>query len=170
MRRNISRFRSVTSNAGIKKVIPATRRRKILKLRLLAILASLYLCFSAVSSTSSAKPASSDWPQWRGPDRSGVSSETGLLKQWPAAGPKLLWQLNDIGDGYSTPAVVGTRIYLMSNRGMDNEFVQALSTSRRKSYLDHARRQRGQSESGTKLSESAIDSDDRWKVHLRARL
>jgi outer membrane protein assembly factor BamB len=36
--------------------------------------------------------------------------------------------VNDIGDGYSTPSVVGTRIYLMSNRGMDNEFVQALST------------------------------------------
>jgi len=69
-----------------------------------------------------------DWPQWRGPDRNGVSSETGLLKQWPANGPKLLWQVNDIGDGYSTPSVVGTRIYLMSNRGMDNEFVEALST------------------------------------------
>jgi outer membrane protein assembly factor BamB len=54
--------------------------------------------------------------------------ERGLLKQWPAGGPKLLWQVNDIGDGYSTPAVVGTRIYLMSNRGMENEFVQALST------------------------------------------
>jgi len=40
----------------------------------------------------------------------------------------LLWQVTDIGDGYSTPAVVGTRIYLMSNRGMENEFVQALST------------------------------------------
>jgi outer membrane protein assembly factor BamB len=50
------------------------------------------------------------------------------LKQWPAGGPKLLWQANDIGDGYSTPVVVGTRIYLMSNRGMENEFVQALST------------------------------------------
>jgi outer membrane protein assembly factor BamB len=36
--------------------------------------------------------------------------------------------VNDIGDGFSTPAVVGTRIYLMSNRGMENEFVQALST------------------------------------------
>jgi outer membrane protein assembly factor BamB len=57
-----------------------------------------------------------------------VSREGGLLKQWPAEGPKLLWQVNDLGDGYSTPAVVGERIYLMSNRGMDNEFVQALST------------------------------------------
>jgi outer membrane protein assembly factor BamB len=36
--------------------------------------------------------------------------------------------VNDLGDGYSTPAVVGNRIYLMSNRGLDNEFVQALST------------------------------------------
>ncbi|HVF90277.1 MAG TPA: PQQ-binding-like beta-propeller repeat protein [Blastocatellia bacterium] len=70
----------------------------------------------------------SDWPQWRGPERNGISQESGLLKQWPAEGPKLLWQANDIGDGYSTPAVVGTRIYMMSNRGMENEFVQALST------------------------------------------
>ena len=75
-------------------------------------------------------PASpSDWPQWRGPERNGISRESGLLKQWPAEGPKLLWQVNDIGDGYSTPSVVGSRIYLMSNRGMDNEFVQALSTT-----------------------------------------
>ena len=35
--------------------------------------------------------------------------------------------MNDIGDGYATPVVVGSRIYVMSNRGMENEFVQALS-------------------------------------------
>jgi outer membrane protein assembly factor BamB len=70
----------------------------------------------------------SDWPQWRGPQRNGISQETGLLKQWPPQGPKLLWQADDIGDGYSTPVVVGARIYLMCNRGMENEFVQALST------------------------------------------
>jgi outer membrane protein assembly factor BamB len=101
-----------------------------MKSRLLTIIITLCLCFSAVSlSSSSIRAAStSDWPQWRGPQRNGISLETGLLKQWPAEGPKLLWQMNDIGDGYSTPAVVGTRIYLMSNRGMDNEFVQALST------------------------------------------
>jgi outer membrane protein assembly factor BamB len=57
-----------------------------------------------------------------------VSAESGLLKQWPAGGPKLLWQDNDIGDGYSPPVVVGKRIYLMSNLGLENEFVQALST------------------------------------------
>ncbi len=68
-----------------------------------------------------------DWPQWRGPRRNGVSQETGLLKQWPKGGPKLLWQLPDVGEGYATPAVVGSRLFLLSNRGMDNEFVVALS-------------------------------------------
>ncbi|HKG97083.1 MAG TPA: PQQ-binding-like beta-propeller repeat protein [Pyrinomonadaceae bacterium] len=96
-----------------------------MKSQLLTIVAVVCLCVSGSSAPSS---ATSDWPQWRGPDRSGVSTETGLLKQWPAGGPKLLWQVNDIGDGYSTPVVVGTRIYLMSNTGMENEFVQALST------------------------------------------
>src|SRR2546422_8534185 len=68
-----------------------------------------------------------DWPQWRGPRRNGVSQESGLLKEWPKNGPKLLWQLADIGEGYATPAVAGTRLYLLSNRGLENEFVQALS-------------------------------------------
>ncbi|MGH9628695.1 MAG: PQQ-binding-like beta-propeller repeat protein [Bryobacteraceae bacterium] len=68
-----------------------------------------------------------DWPQWRGPERTGISQETGLLKQWPEQGPKLLWQVRDIGDGYATPAVAGRRLYLLSSRGMDDEFVQSLS-------------------------------------------
>src|SRR5215470_13234679 len=98
--------------------------------RLLTTITALCLCVSAVSVTRPADIAAStsDWPQWRGPERNGISQESGLLKQWPAAGPKLLWQQNDIGDGYSTPSVVGTRLYLMSNRDYENEFVQALST------------------------------------------
>jgi outer membrane protein assembly factor BamB len=101
-----------------------------MKSQLRITLTVLCLCLSVIPATGSAnlgKPAP-DWPQWRGPGRDGVSQERGLLKQWPPEGPKLLWQVNDIGDGYSTPSVVGTRIYLMSNRGFDNEFVQALST------------------------------------------
>jgi outer membrane protein assembly factor BamB len=70
-----------------------------------------------------------DWPQWRGPARTGISTETGLLAEWPTDGPKLLWQAKEIDEGYSTPAVVGDRIYLLSNRGMDDEFVQALSAA-----------------------------------------
>jgi outer membrane protein assembly factor BamB len=69
-----------------------------------------------------------DWAQWRGPKRDGASPETGLLKQWPAEGPKLVWQIDDAGFGFGTPAVVGDRMYLISNTGLDNEFAQARST------------------------------------------
>lgn len=92
-----------------------------MKARMLTLSLVVFLCAVSV--------LAADWPQWRGPNRSGVSNETGLLKQWPAGGPKLLWQVNDLGDGYSTPVVVGARIYMMSNRGMDNEYVQAISAT-----------------------------------------
>jgi outer membrane protein assembly factor BamB len=49
-----------------------------------------------------------------------------LLAEWPKEGPRLVWQVKDIGSGYSTPAVVGDRLYLLSNQGTTNEFVQAL--------------------------------------------
>src|SRR5215213_8362932 len=81
-------------------------------------------CVLAALSVSAA--GADDWPQWRGPGRTGLSKETGLLKQWPKDGPKLLWQQKDVGDGYSTPAVVGDRIYFMSDR-KGEEFVVALS-------------------------------------------
>ncbi len=66
-----------------------------------------------------------DYPQWRGPSRTGISKESGLLKEWPKEGPKLLWQLKDVGYGFGAPSVVGSRIYLLSNNGPDEEFVQA---------------------------------------------
>ncbi|MEX2142292.1 MAG: PQQ-binding-like beta-propeller repeat protein [Pirellulales bacterium] len=71
--------------------------------------------------------AAADWPQWRGPQRDGISRETGLLKQWPKEGPKLLWQIENLGDGYSTPAVVGDRLYVMCNPTEKDELVHALS-------------------------------------------
>jgi outer membrane protein assembly factor BamB len=70
-----------------------------------------------------------DWPQWRGPNRDGVSTEKGLLQDWPADGPKLLWKIEDAGSGYSTPAVVGQQLYLLGNDGLENESVRALSVS-----------------------------------------
>lgn len=56
-------------------------------------------------------PEAFDWPQWRGPHRDGVSAERGLLKQWPEGGPKLLWQVDTVGVGYSSVAVRSGRLY-----------------------------------------------------------
>lgn len=67
-----------------------------------------------------------DWPQWRGPKRDGISQEKNLLKTWPKEGPRLVWQGKDIGYGYGSVSVAGGRIYLIGNRGLDNEFVSAL--------------------------------------------
>jgi outer membrane protein assembly factor BamB len=67
-----------------------------------------------------------DWPGWRGPDRTGVSAEKGLLPAWPEGGPKLLWSATGLGGGYSSPAVVGGRIYVMGSKDGD-EYVRALS-------------------------------------------
>lgn len=58
--------------------------------------------------------AAEDWPQWRGPNRNGRSEETGWLVQWPAGGPKRLWEAG-VGIGYSSFAVSRGRLYTMGN-------------------------------------------------------
>ncbi|MGH9857668.1 MAG: PQQ-binding-like beta-propeller repeat protein [Acidobacteriota bacterium] len=57
-----------------------------------------------------------DWPQWRGPNRDGVSKETGLLKSWPPSGPKVRWKV-PLGGGYSSIAVSQGRVYTMASIG-----------------------------------------------------
>jgi len=52
-----------------------------------------------------------EWPGWRGPAHDGKSTETGLLKAWPAGGPAMLWQKTGFGQGYSTVAVTAGSIY-----------------------------------------------------------
>ncbi len=54
-----------------------------------------------------------DWPQWRGPQRNNVSSETGLLKTWPASGPPMLYQIEGLGAGIAAPAIVGNRAFTL---------------------------------------------------------
>ena len=69
-----------------------------------------------------------DWPQWRGPNHNDLSTETGLLKDWPASGPPLAWKTKGLGDGYSGVAVVGARIYTAGDKG-DTSFVLALNAA-----------------------------------------
>lgn len=50
--------------------------------------------------------------EWRGPNRSGIYNESGLLKQWPETGPKLLWTIDSVGRGYGSPVVAGDQIFI----------------------------------------------------------
>jgi outer membrane protein assembly factor BamB len=54
--------------------------------------------------------------EWRGPDRTGIYNETGLLKKWPDGGPKLLWESAKMGDGYSSPTVTDDAIYVTGRK------------------------------------------------------
>ncbi len=80
--------------------------RPSLKLCLSLLILAVWALFGLGSYSAQA----GDWSQWRGPARDGHSDDTGLAKQWPEAGPKVAWQVNHVGVGYSSPAVVGDRI------------------------------------------------------------
>ncbi|MDA7633612.1 PQQ-like beta-propeller repeat protein, partial [bacterium] len=68
------------------------------------------------------------WPQWRGPNRDGKSTETDLLEKWPEQGPTIVWKATKLGDGYATPSVDQGKIFGTGYRG-DNEFAWALNES-----------------------------------------
>jgi outer membrane protein assembly factor BamB len=78
-----------------------------------------------ISMAATTEPPAGDWPQWRGPNRDGVSSETGLLQKWPEKGPPLLWIAKDLGIGLSGVSVQNGRIFTMGERD-DRQYVVAL--------------------------------------------
>lgn len=70
--------------------------------------------------------ASSDWLQWRGPNRDGLSPDKGLLKAWPKEGPPLLWKATGLGAGFSGVSVAGQRVFTLGD-GADANRVLALN-------------------------------------------
>ena len=73
--------------------------------------------------------SAADWPQWRGPHRTGVSEEKGLLRHWPKGGPARLWLFDDAGIGYAGPAIAQGRLYIMGGRD-GTEYLLALDAQR----------------------------------------
>ncbi len=86
-----------------------------MKTRTLLLLTLILIGAASACSAPAPAPqtAKFDWPQWRGPDRTDVSRETGLLAAWPEGGPRLLWTFKEAGIGMSGFAVVGDRLYTM---------------------------------------------------------
>ncbi len=72
---------------------------------------TLFIVLFAFSTILSA----ADWPQFRGPDRDGISPETGLLTSWPENGPKKLWSVDGIGSGWGSAAIAKNSIYIVGD-------------------------------------------------------
>jgi outer membrane protein assembly factor BamB len=119
----------------IRSCVSATRGRASLLALLLAGVAGA----ATLAATDAGK---ADWPQYRGPQRTGLSQETGLLKSWPQTGPKALWRV-PLGDGYSGISLSGGRAFTMYSKGGE-EFAGAFDAATGKEIwkvrIDTARR------------------------------
>ena len=71
-------------------------------------------------------PAQGDWPQFLGPDRNNISTETGLLRAWPEDGPKELWSIA-VGGGYAAPAIRDGQVYFLDRENDETDILRCLS-------------------------------------------
>ena len=71
--------------------------------------------------------------EWRGPGRTGIYDETGLLKKWPDGGPKLLWETVGMGDGYSSATVTNDAVYI-TGRKDSSDVLTALTLEGKKKW------------------------------------
>jgi outer membrane protein assembly factor BamB len=84
---------------------------------------SIAIVVSLFSMIQSAIP--NDWPQYRGPNRTGVTQEEKLQSAWAPQGPKLLWTYKGTGVGYAGPSIVGDVLYITGGRE-NQEYLMAL--------------------------------------------
>jgi len=73
------------------------------------------LCLS-LAATIALNSLAADWPNWRGPAKNGISTETDWSHNWPESGPKVAWRAN-VAKGFSSVAVADGRVYTMGNTG-----------------------------------------------------
>jgi len=100
----------------------------MVRLRLAGVLFAGWLVISA---------SATDWPQWRGLERNGISPETGLLDTWPKGGPPQIWKTQGLGQGYAAIAISHGRLFTQGQRG-DHQFVLALDAATGKKLWETA--------------------------------
>jgi outer membrane protein assembly factor BamB len=109
---------------------------------------SLTLVFTLGISVSLMGQTVTDWPQWQGPDRNGLSAETGLLQQWPSSGPPVTWSVSTIGGGYGSVAIKGDRIFVQGAKG-GQSFVYVLNRADGKGIWSKALGSAGSNDRGS---------------------
>lgn len=87
----------------------------------------LLMLFLAIS-CSNEKQTSRDWPQFLGPDRDGTSDQAGILRTWPASGPKVLWSVN-LGIGYGGPVIKDGKVYILDRDDESGDILRCFDFS-----------------------------------------
>jgi outer membrane protein assembly factor BamB len=130
----------------------------------------LITALAAITSAVAAQAPPANWPQWRGPDRNGVSAETSLIREWPAGGPRAEWTATGIGAGYGSIAVTGDRVFV---QGLRNRMsvVTALNLSDGRSVWVKAIGQAGDNDRGPgPRGTPTIDGDRLYALSERGDL
>src|SRR5262245_31669604 len=104
-----------------------------------------------------------DWPQWQGPDRNGLSKETGLMQQWPTAGPPVAWTVSTIGGGYGSVAIKGDRMFVQGAKA-GQSVVYALNRADGKGLWSKALGSAGSNDRGSGPRGTPTIDDDRVYV------
>jgi outer membrane protein assembly factor BamB len=106
-----------------------------------------------------AQPPAPDWFQWRGPNRDGISLETGLMQEWPKSGPPLVWRAAGLGNGYSSFSSAGGRLYTLGARA-GTEYVVALDRATGRKIWETANGRRYENDRGDgPRSTPTVDGD-----------
>ena len=87
--------------------------------------AALAIAAGILAALAAAAAPAADWPQYLGPNRDGISEETGLARAWPAGGPKVLWTV-PLGPGYGGAAVRQGKVYVLDRIGGKEDVLRCL--------------------------------------------
>ena len=137
------------------------RARLLIATILGAVLASMTSAQQPAPASTSAQSATADkeWFQWRGPNRDGISQETGLLQEGPKLGPPLAWRAGGLGNGYSSFSTSGGRLYTLGARA-GIEYVIALDRATGKKVWETQNGQRFENDRGDgPRSTPTVDGD-----------
>src|ERR1044072_8431968 len=116
-----------------------------------------------------AATGATDWPRYRGQRADGVSKETGLLKTWPASGPRVLWRAR-LGSGYSGMAVVGGRLFTMFGSGGSEYAVAFDAASGKELWRAKLGPDRGDGMGGGPRATPTVDGDLVYVLGAEAKL
>ncbi len=121
-------------------------------------LAVIAVCLSSLPITTGLAQTV-EWFQWRGPNRDGHSSETGLLKEWPSSGPREIWRATGAGTGFSSFSASNNRLFTLGARG-NVEYVIAFDASTGNRLWEVANGQRFRNDMGDgPRSTPTVDGD-----------